>query len=166
MSSNILYYLVKSGRPLIPQILSDIDKLDDRGSEKFWFRKDDLFELSGWMLFSETIILENRSQVLEFKALCVMLRQFATKLRSYDLVAVFGRDESTINRIFAWCVNYIYSKFTDILKTFDRPWLTKETLDYLAQKSSDKGYPFPHCIGYLDGTLDQIFAVFFIEFLH
>lgn len=52
MSGNISYYLSKLESPLIPRIRLDIDKLDDTEYlKKLRFHKNDLFELTGLMVF-------------------------------------------------------------------------------------------------------------------
>ncbi len=153
------YWILKYGiaRPLVARPRLNLENLaPDEIQKKFRFQKPEIFLLVDLLRIPATVILDNGSRITAIEILCCLLRRFATKGRAHDLVELFGREESDINRIFAWGVGYVHENFCELLTQLDRPWLTKDMWLHLASKCSEKGCPFEFCIGFLDGTLDPI----------
>ena len=135
----------------------DFKKVSDEMSWKmFRFRKDDILTLRQKLRLPVSIKLENGSVVSGLDALCMFLRRLAYPSRLLDLASLFGRKPSDISRAVKFVLDHIYEHFCGLLENLNRPLLSSQHLQEMAQSVQNKGCPFDRCWGFIDGTIMQI----------
>ena len=122
----------------------------------FRFNKNDIRTLHQKLRIPKNVNLENGSVVSGIDALCMFLRRMAYPGRLVDLAHFFGRAPSDISRTVNFVLCHIYDNFGQILETLDHQFLSIPNLQLLAQSVRNKGSPFEHCWGFIDGTVMQI----------
>ena len=133
----------------------------DNGTEEhswlmFRFNKNGIHTLHQKLRIPNTVTLENGSVVSGIDALFMFLRRMAYPGRFVDLANFFGRTPSDISRTVNFVLCHIYDNFGQILETLDQHFLSIPNLQFLAQSVRNKGSPFDHCWGFIDGTVMQI----------
>jgi len=84
-----------------------------------------------------------------------MLRRFSYPGRFSDMVMLFGKDETVLNRSLYAMANLFNERYSRYLDEFGFPFLSGR-VEYLAQCVRCAGAPLPNCIGFVDGTVRRI----------
>lgn len=72
------------------------------------------------------------------------------------MMQVFPRGRSVLSETFNYMIEYIIKEKGHVLTNLNRLWLSNERIRQLCRSIYDKGSPYPHCFGFVDGTVKSI----------
>ena len=79
------------------------------------------------------------------EALCVCLKRFAYQRRYTDLTQRFGRPVPQLCMIANFMVDYLFSRYGDLLHNLNQAWLSPQSLQMYADAIHDKGASLDNC---------------------
>jgi len=91
---------------------------------KFRLSKTDIYRLVHCFSIPDVVQTAERTSCTAVEALCIVLRRLAVPDRWEDLIAIFHRSPSGLSNIFLHMIEFLVSKFDDILY-LDRERVTK-----------------------------------------
>ena len=104
------------------------------------------------MALPDTIRLKNRCLIPGMEALCVVLYRLSYPSRLTDLMEAFARSESVVSRIVSHMINFIFNRYSQLLRTLQHPSTNLNEMAELVGNVS----PLKNCIGFIDGTVRAI----------
>ena len=135
----------------------DLDSLtDDECKSEFRFLKNDIYGLLEVLDLPDKITCPNRFSVYSDEALCLLLRRFAYPCRYEDLVSRFGRPVPQLSMVVNKMMDFLYTRFGQLLSSFDQPWLSSANLTSFCDYVYRKGAALDNCWGFIDGTVRPV----------
>ncbi|KAJ1396006.1 hypothetical protein B484DRAFT_472403, partial [Ochromonadaceae sp. CCMP2298] len=142
-----------------------IDQLDEGTCySRYQLRKEYLKELHDNLKMDAVITLANGVAVGSEEVLLIALHRFVTPIRLTDLVAIYGRDNTALGRIFNWFSKHVRSTFGHLVQNswqHWKPWL-EEFSEVIREKVEDKsngGITYPEgsfvVFGFIDDTIQR-----------
>ena len=119
--------------------------------EMFHFKAEHMGTILDLLFIEQLQETMNRNKFQSFKGICIVLHHLAYPSHWRDLVAVYGRSESSLSQIFHHMVDIILNKVNAILyldKNRLVPWL-QEFLNAI----ESAGSPIQSIVGFIDGTV-------------
>lgn len=109
--------------PLTPRKRSALELMTPADSlNNFWFEKGHLPILANLPDFSASLSLDSRLRVVGVEAFSLFVWRLEFEGRSHDMINLFGRNESSVKRIFVCSTNLITVNFDNAVESSGRPW--------------------------------------------
>lgn len=142
------------GRRLVPRHVTDLD--EGRFQENFRFDRDQFAQVVEAYDLGDEVDVGFRIRVPVWDAIGIVLRRLAFPGAWTQHVDFFGRNKSVLSLVFSHTVQLMFGRCRDRIQRPSRTFLTNERLLAYCAAIRNKGSPFRHLFGFIDGTCYQI----------
>jgi len=153
--TTFLFFLSQQRNPLpaanIPDIAFQLSTWDQRACfEYIRFWPKEIIRLHTALQFPDVVRMDNCLVKDGKTVLTMLLCRLSRPTKYFDLVPIFGREHSAINRFVLFALEWIYDSWKHLLG-WDTQRLTPHRLEGFARVLQDVGCPLTNCCGFVDG---------------
>ena len=135
----------------------DLNNLaEDECISEFRFEKEDIINLKNIMEIPDRVICYNGTNVCGIEAFCIFLKRYPYPCRYLDMIPRFGRPVPELCIINNHVLNFVYDRWSFLLRDMNQPWLSQQNLQIFYDTMHDYDAPLDNCWGFIDGTVRPI----------
>ena len=135
----------------------DLDTMDDAECKtEFRFYRNDIYNLIDVLQLPPEFVCYNGLHVDGVESFCIFLKRFAFPCRYSDLVPRFARAIPQLCMVTNEVMNFIYTRWNNLLTDLNQPWLSPASLQRYATAIHQRGAGLDNCWGFVDGTIRRI----------